>query len=160
MPKSRSIGLKVEGLESKMLLTAAMIPVHALATTAAHVAPVSAEAVSTHVALHGTIHGTGTLNGTTLTVHGSGNLGKVGVASVRGNLNLASLPSSITLTTPRGHLTLTATAPQVVLGTSGYVTYAITGGTHAYAHATGSGLLSGSFSVVKGDKIAFSAHFS
>ena len=143
-----------------MLLTSALGSAHALSTVAAHVAPVATEAVSNHVELHGTIRGTGTIAGTTLSLHGSGNLGKVGVAAVRGNLDLAHLPSSITLTTPRGHLTLTATAPQVVLGTSGYVTYAITSGTRAYAHATGSGLLSGSFSVVQGNKVAFSAHFS
>ena len=143
-----------------MLLSTAAAHVADLARTSAHVAPVAVEAIATPVALHGTIKGTGTMAGTTLSVHGAGNLGQVGVASVKGSLNLASLPSSITLKTHKGSLILTATTLPVVEGTSGSVTYAITGGTKTYAHATGSGFLAAGYTMLKHNKITFSAHFS
>lgn len=151
MKKSNRIRPVVESLESMMLLSTATAGLHAVAQVAAE---------ATTVALHGTIKGTGTIAGTTLTVHGSGKLGKVGVATLTGSGDLAAPPDSITIDTHKGDLVLTATEKQVISGTSGHVTYTISSGTGKYAGVTGSGLLSGTYAVHKNSKISFALHFS
>ena len=157
MKKSTRIRPVVESLESMMLLSTAVAHVQPHVQPAAHV--VQAEA-TTAVALHGTLKGTGKIHGTSAAINGSGNLGKVGSASFKVNASLINPPSSITLSTRKGNLYLTSASPLVGAGDSGSTTYTITGGTKAYAHANGSGAVSGSFSLLKGNKVAVSIRFT
>ena len=157
MKKSTRIRPVVESLESMMLLSTAVAHVQPHVQPTAHV--VHAEA-TTAVALHGTLKGTGKIHGTSAALSGSGNLGKVGSASFKVNANLVNPPSNITLTTRKGNLYLTSASPLVGAGTSGSTTYSITGGTKAYAHATGAGSVSGSFSLLKGNKLSVTIRFS
>lgn len=156
MPKSQTVRPAVESLESLMLMTAAPGRLHAMVMPAAEVATQATPAI----ALHGTIRGTGTLVGSTLTVHAAGQLGKVGLATITASGSITDPPASITLATRRGKLVLTAVTPAVIAGTSGSVHYTITGGTGAYAHATGSGTIAGSYSVLAHNRITLVAHFS
>ena len=156
MKKSTRLRPAVESLESMLLLSTAMAEVHALAKPAIHV--VAAE--STTVALHGTLKGTATISGSSATVNASGNLGKIGTASVKTSGSLTNLPTSVTLTTKKGNLYLSASSSLVGSSTSGSTTYTITGGTKAYAHATGAGSVSGSYSVLKANKLSVTIRFT
>lgn len=156
MKKSPRLRPVVESLESMMLLSTAMAEVHALAKPAVHV--VVAE--STAVALHGTIKATGKISGTSAAISGSGNLGKVGTASLKVSGSLASFPTSITLNTKKGNLYLKASSSLVGAGSSGSTTYTITGGTKAYANATGAGSVAGFYTLAKGNKLNVTIHFS
>ena len=155
MKKSTRIRPVVESLESMMLLSTAVAEVHALAKPAAvHI--VTAEQA---VTLHGTLKGSGTLSGTSATISGSGNLGSVGASTFKIKANLLSPPSSITLSTKKGNLYLSAASPLVGSGTSGSTTYTITGGTKAYAHATGAGSVVGTYTL-SGKKLGVTIRFS
>lgn len=164
MKKTTRIRPVLESLESMMLLSTAAPHVAELASkAAAHVALVEAEAVkapvSSAVNLHGTIKGTGKVAGTNLTINGSGNLGKVGTATLKTGISLANPPETITLTTKKGNLFLASSTTPLVSGTSGSTTYTITGGTKAYATATGSGSVAGTYKL-NGTKITFTLRFS
>ena len=162
MKKSTRIRPVVESLESMMLLSTAVAHLHPLAQPVAHI--VTAEATKAvapvTVALHGTIKGTGKINGTSAALSGSGNLGSVGATTFKVNANLLNPPTSITLASKKGNLYLTSASPLVGAGTSGSTTYTITGGTKAYAHATGSGSVVGTYSLLKGNKLAVMIRFS
>ncbi len=156
MKKSTRIRPVIESLESMMLLSTAVAHVHAVVQPAAHVVVAESTPV---VALHGTLKGAGKITGTSAAISGSGNLGSVGATTFKVNANLLNPPSSITLSTKKGNLYLSAASSLVGSGTSGSTTYQITGGTKAYAHATGGGSVLGSYSLVKG-KLAVTIHFS
>ena len=157
MKKSTRIRPAVESLESMMLLSTAAVNLHALAQPTAHV--VTAEATAPVVNLQGTLHGTGKISGTSATVSGSGNLGKVGTATFKLNANLTNPPTSVTLSTKKGNLYLQASSSLVGAGSTGSTTYTITGGTKSYLNATGSGTVTGSYSLAKG-KVTLTIHFS
>ncbi len=159
--KSRRRRPEVEGLETLALLSGFA---HA---GVAHVGAVHAEATKSTpsvavVALHGTIHATGKLSGETLSVSGSGNLGSVGTASAKVAANLLSPPSTVTLSTKRGNIVLAEDAGTALLtsGSTGTGTYHVAGGTGSYAHSTGSGTITASFSLAKGNKVTLNLKFS
>lgn len=160
MKKSTRIRPVVESLESMMLLSTAVANLHhlAVAAPAAHVTHVvSAEST---VTLAGTLKGTGKISGTTATVSGSGNLGKVGTTTFKLKVDALAPPSSVTLSTKKGNLYLAADSALISTGsTSGSTTYSITGGTKAYANATGSGTVTASYTLAKG-KLSLTIHLS
>ena len=123
--------------------------VHAAATTAI-----------TSVALHGTIHATGKLSGTTVAVSGSGSLGAVGSASVKVTANLLSPPSTITLSAKKGKLVLAENSALLTSVNGGSTTYHIAGGTGSYAHTTGSGTVTAIYSIAKGNKVTLNLKFT
>ena len=140
----------VESLDSRLLLSTIApaglnhsAQVHAERTTGATTsAPVAT------VALHGTIHATGTIASTSGkgdSLAGSGNLGAVGVASIQAKFLTASSGGSAVLSTKLGKIDIaTGTNPVDQSGTSGLTatnSYTITGGTGSYAHTTGSGTI-------------------
>ncbi len=155
MKKSTRIRPVVESLESMMLLSTAVVELHALAKPVVHVVTVEATTVN----LQGTLHGTGKVSGTSAAVSGSGNLGKVGNATFKLKADLTSPPTSVTLSTKKGNLYLQASSALVGAGSNGSTTYTITGGTKGYANATGSGSVIGSYSLAKG-KLSLTIHFS
>lgn len=114
----------------------------------------------TTVALHGTIHATGKLSGTTVAVSGSGNLGAVGSASAKVTVNLLHPPSSITLSAKKGKLVLAEDSPLLTSGNGGSTTYHVASGTGSYAHATGSGTVTATYSLAKGNKVTLNFKFS
>lgn len=145
MKKSTRIRPVVESLESMLLLSTATMDLQS------HHAPIVAPHVSTEattaVHLMGTLKGTGTVNfaAASATASGSGNLGKVGKASFKVSGAEASLPTTVTLKTSKGNLILSSASPIVGSGSGASTTYSIVGGTKSYAHATGSGTVSGSY---------------
>jgi len=147
----------VESLESMTLLsTVSAGLLHVAKVTPVHVAPTPPV-----VALSGTIHATGKVTGaTTGNVSGSGRLGKVGTASFKLAIDLNNPPSTVTLTTGRGKIFLTGDEPLVTGATSGSLHYTITGGTKSYLNATGSGHVSGSYTLLKGNKVAVTLTFT
>ncbi len=113
------------------------------------------------VALHGTIHASGKVSGSeVLTASGSGNLGAVGSTSLRVTASLVSPPSTITLSAKRGKLVLAEDSPLLIAGGAGSTTYHVAGGTGPYAHATGSGTVAASYSLLKGNRVALTINFS
>jgi len=148
MKKSTRIRPVLESLESMMLLSTATVDIHALAKKApVVVAPVPT--VDLH--LQGTLHGTGTVRGTSASVGGSGNLAPVGSTSFRlNNINLNNPPTTVTLATRKGNLYLASTTPIIGAGSTGSTTYNVIGGTKTYAHATGTGTVAASYTLVKG----------
>ena len=155
--KSTRLRPTVESLESMMLLSTIHVGVlQAEKATKAHVTPAPPV-----VALSGTIHASGKVTGaTTGTVSGSGNLGKVGTASFKVSVNLSNPPSGVTLTTKHGNIYLASEAALFTGSNSGTSTYVVTGGTGSYLHATGSGTLSGSYTLLKGNKLAVTLKFT
>ena len=147
MRRPRSIRPGVDGLEPRMLL--------ASAAGSAAVGP-----HATAVDLRGTIRGVGSLIRTSINVRGAGDLGRVGRATLLDNFDLLDPPRNVLIQTPRGALILAITSAPVVSGDAATVTYSIAGGTRAYAHATGSGMLTGSYTTYPHQKIAFTARFS
>ena len=128
--------------------------VEALAT---HAKPVTSSVVS----LHGTLHGTVKLTGSTIAaVNVSGNLGAVGTATISINASLTNPPSSTTLGTKHGKLYLVGDGALSTTGNGGSITYTIEGGTGSYTHATGSGTITAVYSVAKGNKLSVSFKFS
>ncbi len=149
---------ELETLESVTLLSsfghAAAVQAEAAHKTIAPTAPPV-------VALHGTIHATGKLSGsTTLAVSGSGNLGAVGTASAKVRVDLANPPSSITLSARKGRLVLAESSPLLTSGNGGSTTYTVVGGTGSYAHATGSGTVTALYSIAKGNRVTLNLRFS
>lgn len=147
----------VESLESMTLLstvTAGML--HAAKAPPVIVAPTPAVVV-----LSGTIHASGKVTGAgTGTASGSGNLGKVGTASFKVSIDLKNPPSAVTLTTKHGKLYLAGDNTLFTGSTSGTSHYTITGGTGSYLHATGSGNVSGSYSLLRGNKLSITLSFT
>ncbi len=156
MKKSTRIRPVLESLESMMLLSTMTPDVHELAKKTPVVTPIE----SGPVTLAGTLHGTGTTNGTTASLSGSGNLGKVGIADFKLHVTLASPPTTVTLATRRGNLDLSTTSPLVGSGSTGSTTYTITGGTKFYADATGSGSATASYSLLKSGRLKLTVHFA
>ena len=156
MKKSTRIRPVVESLESMMLLSTAIGDLHPHALAPAQV---QAEAPQP-LPLKGTLKGTGTISGTSGTASGSGNLGSVGTASFKVSGSATDLPSSVTLTTKKGNLYLTASSSIVGAGAGASTTYTITGGTKAYADATGTGSVVGTYSMVKANKFSLTIKFS
>lgn len=150
----------VESLETMVLLSTAAAPLHPVAQPAALVSVEPAAKAAPVVALRGTIKGTGTFNGTSLTLQGSGNLGKVGPVTLRAGGSLLDPPSTVTLNTRRGKLILAAVDSPSILGTNGSSRYTITGGTKAYAGATGSGLVTGTYGIRGATGFTFRVRFS
>ncbi len=148
MKKSTRIRPVVQSLESMMLLSTMTPDLHALARRApVVVAPVPT--VDLH--LQGTLHGTGTVRGTSASIGGSGNLAPVGSTSFRINkINLNNPPTTVTLATRRGNLYLATTSPIIGAGSNGSATYNVIGGTKTYAHATGTGTVAASYTLVRG----------
>jgi len=156
--KSTRRRLELESLESMLLLSTVVAEsvAHAARTTPVHVAPVPPV-----VTLSGTIHASGKITGaTTGFASGSGNLGKVGTASFKIAVDLNNPPSKVTLSTRHGNLFLASTSPIVSATGSSSAQYSIAGGTGSYNHATGSGTLFASYSVLKGNKLAITLTFA
>lgn len=176
MKKSTRIRPAVESLESMLLLSTAAAPAHGLVKAAAHVAPIApvatatvhaeptvhAAAATVHaeavVALRGTLKGTGKIAGTSAVVNGSGKLGAVGQTTFKLAANLLNPPTSVTLNAKKGKLFLQAASPLVGSGNTGSTTYNIVGGTKAYANATGSGSVIGTYSLAK-NKVTVTIRF-
>ena len=156
MKKTTRIRPVLESLESMMLLSTLTPEVHELAKKTTVVTPIE----SGPVTLAGTLHGTGKTNGTTASVSGSGNLGKVGTAGFKLNVTLANPPTTVTLATRKGNLYLATTSPLVGAGSTGSTTYKIIGGSKFYTDATGSGTATASYSLLKSGKLNLTVHFA
>jgi len=143
---------EVESLESMMLLSTF---VHAEAHTSRP--PV---VVSSQVTLRGTIHAKGNLTGDTLTIAGSGNLGKVGNASFNLNTSLLAPTSTATLSTRGGRINLVANNGSVFGSNSGTITYTIQGGSGSHASAFGSGTIHVSLTQINGTKVKADLRFT
>jgi len=124
---------ELESLESLMLLSAS--GAHHGGRPPAHVAPVT-------VALSGTIHATGQIQGNHLTVKGSGDLNPVGHATLQYSTRVDNPSLSVTLETKHGKLLLVGDSPIATATTSGSTHYRVIGGTGSYTQATGSGTAS------------------
>ena len=66
----------------------------------------------------------------------------------------------MTLTTKHGKLYLAGDDTLFTTTETGSTHYTITGGTGTYAHATGSGDVTGSYAVSKGDKLTVTLKFT
>lgn len=157
MKKSTRIRPVVESLESMILLSTAVASVHELARRPVHVAP---PVESGPVALVGTVHGAGTVVNGKISVSGSGNLGSVGLTSFRINTTLTNPTTNVTLATRRGNLYLTSTSPIIGAASGGSTTYSITGGTKYYAHASGTGVVSATYSLFKNHRLTTTIRFA
>ncbi len=168
----RQLRPSVEGLESLRLLSgmAHAVAVHPVALVHAEatktVAPVAV------VDLHGTIHATARVSGSSLVITGSGNLGAVGTASINYHIDQNGSIQPSTITTKQDQITLgrskllppsTNTNPVVSTGARSdkiVLSYSVIGGTGAYAHSTGSGTLTEAIALSKADRITVNLVFS
>lgn len=167
----RQLRPSVEGLESLQLLSgmAHAVAVHPIALV--HAEATKAPATVAVVDLHGTIRTTVKLAATNLVViAGSGNLGAVGTASINIHLSRGGSLPLFTLATRQGKITLAgisstlssspATLTSPTSGTdSGSFAYTVAGGTGAYAHSTGSGTLTETVALSKGEKFTVDYKF-
>ena len=150
---------RVESLESMLLLShAASDVLHLQIHAEAKKTPVAVAPVD--VALAGTIHLSGKVSGTSATVSGSGKLGQVGTVSIKTKVDALNPPTSLTLSAKKGNITIQAASLVSAAGTSGSGTYTVTGGTKSYVHAYGSGTITASYTLLKGNKVALTVTFS
>ena len=171
-PDRRQFRPSVEGLESLRLLSgmAHAVAVHLVALV--HAEATKAPAAVAVIDLHGTIHSTIKMAAANLVViAGSGNLGGVGTASINLHLSKGGSLPLFTLSTKQGKITLAgisstlssspATVTSPTSGTdSGSFAYTVLSGTGAYAHSTGSGTLTETVALSKGDKFTVNFTFS
>ncbi len=139
-----------------MLLSTAVGSIHELAKRPVVVAPVQ----SGPVALVGTVHGNGTAVNGKISVAGSGNLGSVGSTSFRINTTLTNPTTNVTLETRKGNLYLTSTSPIIGATSGGSTTYTINGGTKFYAHATGTGVVSATYTLARNHRLTTTITFN
>ena len=157
MKKSTRLRPALESLESMMLLSTALAEVHELAKRPVHVAP---PVESGPVALVGTLHGSGTAVNGKISVSGSGNLGSVGTSSFKITTNVANPTSNVTLSAKKGNLYLTSTTPIINATGGGSTTYKITGGSGFYKNASGTGVVSATYSLLKNHRITTTITFN
>ncbi len=167
----RKLRPSVEGLESLRLLSGMAHAVAAHPVAVVHAEATKASAAVAVVHLHGTIHATVKLvSASTLAIAGSGNLGSVGAASINFRLTkTGALPTS-TLSTKLGKITLAGNASALLGGGSATspganslaesFPYTVVGGTGAYARSTGSGTLTETVTLSKGDVFTVNLKFS
>ncbi len=160
----------VEGLESLRLLAGMAHAVAGHTVAVVHAEVSKAPAAVAVVALHGTIHATLKLvSPSTAVIAGSGNLGAVGTASVDLRLTKTGPLPATTLSTKLGRIALSANPSPLPGGDSealpganiaGSFSYAVVGGTGAYAHSTGSGTLTETLRLTRGDVFTVDLKFS
>lgn len=162
----------IESLEPLRLLSgmAPAVAVHPVASV--HAEATKSFAPVAVVNLHGTIHATAKVTSSSLLITGSGNLGTVGTASINYRINQNGSIQPSTITTKQGQITLgrsellppsTSSNPVVSTGPKSdkiVLSYSVVGGTGAYAHATGSGVLTEAVALGKGGRLTVNLVFS
>lgn len=159
-PRVRKFSPGVESLETVVLLSTATANLHLVHKQPAVVVVAPDATATTQVKIRGVIQGTGRFTGTTLNLKGSGNLGKLGATTLNVNASILNPPSTITLNTRKGKIVLAAASDSLISGNSGSVDYTITGGTKAYANATGSGLVAATYNLKANNTVAFKLRFA
>jgi hypothetical protein len=152
---AKSFRPRVESLESMLLLSTLFAEASKHNKPPAHVAPKPYG----ELPLVGTIKGTGSVTGNTVSFSASGSIKAIGSTSIKVTGNLA-IPTSenVTLSAKKGKVYLTVS--QIALANSQTLTYTVTGGTGTYAGATGSGTIQATLGTIKGNKAPITLKFA